>query len=187
MLTTIKTDREYLIGAEVVIETDCRPLLGMISSCETSDIAMLRWIAYIKSLCPEIKHIAGVDNPVADMLSRARFKGKNTMVMTDEEDESFDFFSINCNLKGSCDLGVHVILHESEYEGEMLQIGKYLSTHAKDGTWSRELFHKIRKKAYKFFLHEGYLWRHPKAVVGRREEQHKLIFEFHDTLWTGDR
>ena len=194
MLTAIKTDREYLIGAEVVIETYCRLLLGMISSCETSDIAMLRWIAYIKSLCPEIKHIAGVDNPVADMLSRARFKGKNTMVMTDEEDESFDFFSINCNLKGSCDLGVHVILHESEYEGEMLQIGKYLSTHAKDGTWSRELFHKIRKKAYKFFLHEGYLWRHPKAVkgipqrvVGRREEQHKLIFEFHDTLWAGHR
>ena len=69
----------------------------------------------------------------------------------------------------------------------MLQIGKYLSTHAKDGTWSRELFHKIRKKAYKFFLHEGYLWRHPKAVVGRREEQHKLIFEFHDTLWAGHR
>ena len=42
------------------------------------------------------------------------------MVMTDEEDESFDFFSINCNLKGSCDLGVHVILREFEYEGEML-------------------------------------------------------------------
>ena len=50
MLIAIKTDREYLIGAEVVIETDCRPLLGMISSCETSDIAMLRWIAYRKSL-----------------------------------------------------------------------------------------------------------------------------------------
>ena len=91
------------------------------------------------------------------MLSGARFKGKNTMVMADEEDESFDFFSINFNLKGSCDLGVHVILHEAEYEGEMLQIGKYLSTHEKDGTWSRELFHKIRKKAYKFFIHEGYL------------------------------
>ena len=147
MLTTIKTDREYLIGVEVVIETDCRPLLGMISSCETSDIAMLRWIAYIISLCPEMKYIAGADNPIANMLSRVRFKGKNTMVMTDEEDENFDFFSINCNLKGSCDLGVHVILHESEYEGEMLQIGKYLSTHAKDGTWSRELFHKGSKHA----------------------------------------
>ena len=132
-------DLEYLIGIEVVVETDCHSLLGIISSCETSNIVMLKWIAYIKSLNPEIKHIAGVDNPVVDMLSRARFKGKNTMVMTDEEDESLYFFSINCSSKGSCDLGVYVILREFEYEGEMLQIGKYLSTHAKDGTWSREL------------------------------------------------
>ena len=57
----------------------------MISSCETSDTVMFRWIAYRKSLSPKIKHIVGTDNPDADMLSRARFKGKNTMVMIDEE------------------------------------------------------------------------------------------------------
>ena len=42
MLIAIITDRGYLIGADVTIETDCRSLLGMISSCEIADIAMLR-------------------------------------------------------------------------------------------------------------------------------------------------
>ena len=50
VVTAMKNDKEYLIGAEVIVETDCLPLLGMISSCSTPDIAMLCWIAYIKSL-----------------------------------------------------------------------------------------------------------------------------------------
>ena len=44
----------YLIRAEVIIETDCLPILGMVSVCATPNLAMLRWIAYIKSLKPEI-------------------------------------------------------------------------------------------------------------------------------------
>ena len=69
VVTAMKHEKEYLIGALVVVETDCLPLLGMIASCSTPDLAMLRWIAYIKSMNPEFKHIAGRDNAVADMLS----------------------------------------------------------------------------------------------------------------------
>ena len=47
-----KTDRDYLIGADVVIETDCLPILGMMRCCTIPDVAMLRWIAYVKSLNP---------------------------------------------------------------------------------------------------------------------------------------
>ena len=68
IISAIKSNREYLIGAEVIIETDCLPILGMISSCNTLDIAMLRWIAYIKSLNPEIRHVSGKRNVIADML-----------------------------------------------------------------------------------------------------------------------
>ena len=53
VVSAIKADRDYLIGA------------------------MLRWIAYVKSLNPEVRHISGKDNAVADMLSRARFGGHN--------------------------------------------------------------------------------------------------------------
>ena len=52
----MKADKDYLIGTEVIIKTDCLPILGMISGCVTPNLAMLRWIAYIKSLDPDIRH-----------------------------------------------------------------------------------------------------------------------------------
>ena len=87
-LTALKADINYLIGANVVLETDCLPLLGMISNCNSPDIAMLRWIAYIKSLNPVLKHITGKMNPVADMLSRARYFDEEKM-MAHRENEDF--------------------------------------------------------------------------------------------------
>ena len=62
IVSVIKSDRYYLIGAEVVIETDCLPILGMMRCCTIPDAAMLRWIAYVKSLNPEVRHISGKDN-----------------------------------------------------------------------------------------------------------------------------
>ena len=51
---------------------------------------------------------------------------------------------------------------EEDYEGEFVKIGKYLSSLQKDESWSTEDFHRIRKKAYKYFLKDGALWRHTK-------------------------
>ena len=68
VVSAIKLDRDYLIGAEVVIKTDCLPILGMMRCCTIPDMSMLRWIAYYKSLNPEVRHISGKDNVVADML-----------------------------------------------------------------------------------------------------------------------
>ena len=51
--SAIKSDQDYLIGAEIVIETDCLLILGMMRCCTIPDVAMLRWIAYVKSLNPE--------------------------------------------------------------------------------------------------------------------------------------
>ncbi|MCO5604739.1 hypothetical protein L7F22_058909 [Adiantum nelumboides] len=93
VVTSLKCDKDYLIGAYVVVETDCLPLLGMIASCSTPNIAMLRWIAYIKSLNLEFKHIAGKDNPVADMLSRARYEDEEGMI-DESDDVGTKFYSI---------------------------------------------------------------------------------------------
>lgn len=41
VLIILKVDRNYLIDVEVVLETDCLPLLGMIANCNLPDIAML--------------------------------------------------------------------------------------------------------------------------------------------------
>ena len=93
IVSTIKDDRDYLIGAEVVIETDCLPILGMISGCPSPDLTMLQWIAYIKSFNPEVQHISGKDNAMAYMLSRARFE--DLPVLEDDEEQIEDGFFVN--------------------------------------------------------------------------------------------
>jgi hypothetical protein len=53
---------------------------------------------------------------------------------------------------------------------------------------------RIRKKAYRFFLRDGRIWRHPKKkngvllrVVTRKEEQEELLVAFHESPWAGHR
>ena len=182
----IKSNRDYLIGAEVILETDCLPILGMISGCNKPDIAMLRWIAYIKSLNPEIRHVSGKHNVVADMLSRARYHGEEDR-HSNEEDVGSDFFT-------SSYARVLTTFIEEDYEGKFVEIGKYLSSLQRDESWSAEDFHRIRKKAYKYFLKDGALWRHakkkngtPMRVVCKLEDRQKLMYEFHDSVFAGHR
>ena len=91
IVSVVRADKDYLIGTEMIIEMDCLPILGMLSGCATPDLAMLRWIAYIKSLNPEIRHFSEKDNNMADMLSRVRFDDEDDMVSEDEE-VGVDFF-----------------------------------------------------------------------------------------------
>ena len=76
----MKTNKDYLIGTEVIVEMDYLPLLRMICGYTTTYLAMLRWIAYVKSLNLEIRHISGKDNAMSDMLWRGRFEGEDNMV-----------------------------------------------------------------------------------------------------------
>lgn len=46
------------ICAYVIMQTNCLPLLGMIAKLHYFLLAMLRWIAHIKSLTLELKHIS---------------------------------------------------------------------------------------------------------------------------------
>jgi hypothetical protein len=44
----MKNEKEYLIRASVVVETNCLPILGMMNNFLIPNIAMLRWIAYLE-------------------------------------------------------------------------------------------------------------------------------------------
>ena len=48
VVSLIQSDRDYLIGAEVVIETYCLPILGMMQCCSVPDVAML---TKVESVC----------------------------------------------------------------------------------------------------------------------------------------
>ena len=83
---------------------------------------------------------------------------------------------------------------EENYEGEFVEIGKYLNSLQRDKSWSTEDFHQIRKKAYKYFLKDGALWRHAKKKNGtlmrvfyKLENRQKLMSKFHDSVFAGHR
>ena len=90
-LLGIKLACDYLIGAEVKIETDYLWILGMMRCCTIPDVAMLRWISYLKSLDPKVRHISRKDNAVVDILSRARFG--DDVTESDGEEFSEDYFA----------------------------------------------------------------------------------------------
>ena len=89
-LLALKVERNYLIGTNVVLETNYLPLLGMVANCSISDIAMLRWIAYIKSLNPVLVHITSKKNSMADMLSRARYVCEEEMDTQEVDEDNED-------------------------------------------------------------------------------------------------
>ncbi|KAL3680523.1 hypothetical protein R1sor_023479 [Riccia sorocarpa] len=124
--TAMLTDRDLLIGAHVVLETDCLPLLGMIANCTTPDIHMLRWIAYIRSLNPELRHIAGKRNVVADIFSRARYNNEEEMLVVAEHEEEDDVWCRVGQQEVESDLDD--LFNEELYGGLFGDIGYYLST-----------------------------------------------------------
>ena len=152
----------------------------MVSGCTTPDLGMLKWIAYIKFLNPEIWHISGKDNAMVDMFSRARFVDEDNMV-TEDEELGVDFFeSAQVMAKGRGAPALNEF-NENEYEEEWLRIGRFLRTLTPDVVWTNDETNRIRKKAYYFFLWDGSIWKHPKKgdgvplqVVAKKEEQEEL-------------
>ena len=192
-LTTLKADRNYLIGANVVLEIDCLPLLGMISNCNSPDIAMLRWIAYIKSLNPVLKHITGKMNPVADMLSRARYFDEEKMMAHGENE---DFTDGGYKLATDTENVVDEVLpfKDELYGGRLRDIGMYLSTLKRQEGWMDKTFKDIRHQSYGYLLRDGFLWKRakrtdelPLRVVDDSETKTQVLKEFHDALWASHR
>ena len=99
----------------------------IVSGCATPDLAMLRWIAYIKSLNPKICHIVGKNNAMADMLSRARFEDESDMI-SEDEDVALDFFKMAQLSAEDKDMTTLHTFNENEYEREWLLIGRFLRT-----------------------------------------------------------
>ena len=68
-------------------------------------------------MSPEIHHISGKNNAMADMLLRARFEGEGDIVL-ENEDVALDFFkSARASIEDQ-DVQVLHAFNETEYEGE---------------------------------------------------------------------
>ena len=63
-----------------------------------------------------------------------------------------------------------------------------------DTAWTKEETNQIRKKAYRFFLRDGSIWKHPKKrdgvplwVVTKKEEHEALLTAYHESSWARPR
>ena len=181
----LKTDREYLIGVPVIIETDCLPLLGMIFNCDSHDIAMLRWIAYIKTFDSSIKHIKGKDNIVADAISRTIFFNKDTSDPPSVQVETATVLSVHLSEENFSTNVTH--------EGDAAAIVDYLRR-ASLGQSLANFDRSLRKKAANYFLKDEILWKRPKMdfqspkrVISKQMDKIYLITAYHDEMWAGHR
>ena len=163
----------------------------MVSGCTTPDLAMLKWIAYIKSLNLEIRHISGKDNTMDDMLFGARFEDEDGMVSENEEVGADFFKSARMRIKGQSALPVNKF-DEDGYDGECLLIKRFLKTMTTDTSMMKGEARQLRKKAYRYFLRNGKIWRVPKRrsdasfrVIAQTDDQRKLMSEFHESPWSG--
>ena len=90
---------------------------------------------------------------MADMLSRARFDDEDGM-LTEDEEVGMDFFE-SAYLTRAGSAPTLNEFPEGEYDGEWLQIGRFLKTMTPDAAWIKDEANWVRKKAYRFFLRDG--------------------------------
>ena len=130
---------------------------------------------------------------MADMLSRVRFEDEDGMVSENEEVGADFFKSARMRIKGQSAPLVNEF-DEDGYDGECLLIGRFLKTMTTDTSMTKGEAGQLRKKAYRYFLRNGKIWKVPKRrsdvplqVIARIDDQRKLMSEFHESPWFGHR
>ena len=69
IVRALKRWRHILIGSQVTIRTDHTPLLHLITQKHISD-KQARWLMFMNQFNLQLEHVKGVDNIIADLISR---------------------------------------------------------------------------------------------------------------------
>jgi hypothetical protein len=91
MVNNLKIVRYRVHGCRLINETDRLPLIGFLNSPDLIDPTIVRWIAFIKLFNPEIRHVKGKENVLADALSRK----KDHEELPEEEDQLVLSFNVH--------------------------------------------------------------------------------------------
>ena len=102
MVLAVKYFRHLLVGTSFVVYTDHKPLTKWLSKPPVND-RHARWITQVQDLIQDIQYVKGVDNVLADLLSRPRgllksvkdelpVKNMNTTVASINEGENTNIY-----------------------------------------------------------------------------------------------
>jgi RNase H-like domain found in reverse transcriptase/Integrase zinc binding domain/Reverse transcriptase (RNA-dependent DNA polymerase) len=190
LLKALKKLRFWLYGRHFFVETDAQTLVWLLNQPpnDLPNAMMTRWLAYIRLFDFTVKHVPGNKNGGADALSR-RGHAKRDGEEDDAVDDYFDAKLYSIQLLERSTPTARVYLHEGEYTGQLLTIGRYLETLERPSGISDTEFRKLRKDANKYLVRDGYLYKRskkrsvpPRRVIGRQEERQEILKALHDEL-----
>ena len=190
----LKQERHYLYGQEFILEVDALPLIGIINNPDLPDMAMVRWVTFIRTFAPTIRAIPGKKNVIPDALSRQpNHLGGEENDFEDELEELIDLRlnSVTCEENGLVIRSINLI--KNEYSGDFLKIGQFLKTLRQPDDMGDEEYRLIRRKALRYYLRDGHLFRKgrigetPRRVICDMDVQREIIKEMHDAHWAGHR
>jgi hypothetical protein len=175
MVRALKGAKGYIYGAQVIIETDCLPLIGYLNNKEVLDPILSRWMAYVHMFAPIFKHIAGKTNVVADGLSR---EGSSENPSLSEEVMERELARVfNLSVTGN---------------DPMSKIKLFLTSLKRPDGMKETEYKTLLKDAEKFFVKGDQLFTRPtrkyeipRLVVQEKHEKAKIMFECHDGLHGG--
>ena len=191
LLKALKKLRFWLYGRHFYVETDSQTLVWLLNQPpnDLPNAMMTRWLAYIRLFDFTVKHVPGRKNGGADALSRRGYADGDG-AEDHKVDDYFDakLYSIQFSSMPR-DLTARIYLQEGEYEGEYLIIGRYLESMERPPDLTDEEFRKLRRKALRYLVRDGYLYKRakksripPRRVIGQPEMRRKVIRELHDEL-----
>lgn len=193
LLKALKKLRFWLFGRYFSVRTDSQTLVWLLNQPpnDLPNAMMTRWLSYIRLFDFDVTHIPGNKNNGADALSR---RGK-APEDDDEEDENeaddyFDAKLYEITATGrSVNPVAQIYLHEAEYDGNDLVLGRYLETLQRPRELTDLQYQQLRKKTRNFLVRDGYLFKRsnkhgipPRRVVGLQEQKLKIIQELHDEI-----
>jgi hypothetical protein len=134
------------------VETDAQTLVWLLNQPpnDLQNAMMTRWLAYIRLFDFEVKHVRGERNWGPNVLSR-QGKGSDDSDSDSESKTDAYFKSKLCNVTADPlerATTVRVWMHEGEYTGVDLVIGRYLEPLKRPEHLTDPEFQQLRRKAF---------------------------------------
>ena len=170
VLKALRKVRYWLYGVQFILETDASVLVAQLnrSATDLPGALVTRWIAYIRLFDFTVRHVPGNKHTAADGLSR-RPRTDSDDVDEEHEVDIDNFIDAELNAFSIAPVVVEVEdLLEDGYSEDSWRIARYLATLRKPDGLNRAEFRNFKRKALRFAVTDGQLYRRADKNVPQR-------------------